>query len=140
MIDGRRVELIYPTKLSDAEHEDIAAQVYPLPQEIAQQMLDAVQAKIQAGHVKTNPAALLRGIVRKYLADPESFDPSIGFPITEARRRRAAAEKRLQAALEARARIPATFPLPPPENRPKSRPEGLKALLKAVSPVLARAE
>ena len=31
-------------------------------------------------------------------------------------------------------------PLPPPENRPKSRPEGLEALLKAVSPLLARAE
>lgn len=103
-IEARRPELAFPAKLTEQEYEDIAAQVYPLPPEVAQQMLDAVQAKIQAGHVKTNPAALLRGIVRKYRADPASFDPSSGFQIAEARRRRVEAEARARAEAEQRAR------------------------------------
>ena len=90
----QRVELIFPTKLSDAEHEDIAAQVYPLPPDVAQQMLDALQAKVQSGQIRTNPAAVLRGIVRKYRIDPSEFDPSSGFQIAEARRRRAEADAR----------------------------------------------
>ncbi len=137
--NDQRPELAFPTKLTEREHEDIAAQVDPLPTEVAQQMLDVIQARLQSGPpIRTNPAAVLRGILRKYRADPASFDPSSGFQIAEARRRRAAAEKRLQAALEARARIPATFPLPPPANRPKSRPAGLQALLEAVAPRLGR--
>ena len=53
-----------------------------------------------------------------------------------------AAAKRLRTAQEASVRRNPPPPpnLPPPENRPKSRPEGLEALLKAVSPLLARAE
>ena len=96
---------IYPAKLTEQEHEDIAAQVYPLPTEIAQQMLDVIQARIQSGPpIRTNPAAVLRGILRKYHADAGSFDPSSGFQIAEARRRRAEAEARLRAEAERRAR------------------------------------
>ncbi len=52
-----------------------------------------------------------------------------------------AAAERLRTAQEAPVRRNPHPPnLPPPENRPKSRPEGLEALLKAVSPLLARAE
>jgi hypothetical protein len=51
-----------------------------------------------------------------------------------------AAAERLRTAQEASVRRNPPPPLPPPENRPKSRPEGLEALLKAVSPLLARAE
>ena len=102
--NGQPVELAYPAKLTEREQEDIATQIGTLPAEVVQQMLDAVQAKIQNGQVKTNPAALLRGIVRKYRIDPESFDPSIGFQIAEARRRRAEAEARLRAEAERRAR------------------------------------
>ena len=98
----QRVELIFPTKLSDAEHEDIAAQVYPLPPDVAQQMLDALQAKVQSGQIRTNPAAVLRGIVRKYRTDPSAFDPSSGFQIAEARRRRAEADTRALAEAERR--------------------------------------
>ena len=98
-------ELTFPTKLTEREQEDIAAQVHPLPAEIAQQMLDVIQARIQSGPpIRTSPAAVLRGIVRKYRVDPESFDPSCGFQIAEARRRRAEAEARLRAEAEQRAR------------------------------------
>ncbi|HCK80164.1 MAG TPA: hypothetical protein DIC59_01700, partial [Candidatus Competibacteraceae bacterium] len=86
--------------------------------------------------IKTNPAAVLRGIVRKYRADPESFDPSAGFGNAEARRRRAEAEKRLQAVLEARDPVPATSPLPARQSGSRPRPAGLDAMLRATRQVL----
>ena len=102
--NGQRVELAFPTKLTEREHEDIAAQVYPLPAEIAQQMLDVIEAKIKGGQVKTSPAAVLRGILRKYHTDPSNFDPSSGFQIAEARRRRVEADAQLRAEADRRAR------------------------------------
>jgi hypothetical protein len=76
-----------------------------LPHEVAQQMLDVVQSQIQGGQIKKNPAAVLRGIVRKYQADPSNFDPSSGFQIAEVRRRRRTeAEARLRAEADRRAR------------------------------------
>jgi hypothetical protein len=99
---GQGPELVYPAKLTEAEYADITTQVDPLPPEIAQQMLDVVESRMQSGHIRTNPAAVLRGILRKYHIDPGSFDPSSGFQIAEARRRRAEAEARLRAAAEAR--------------------------------------
>jgi hypothetical protein len=127
--DEESVELVYPAKLSDAEREDIAKQVCTLPQEVAQQMLDVVQSHIQGGQVRKNPAAVLRGIVRKYRIDPDSFDPSSGFQIVAARRRRVENEWQIQRALEARNPVPLPSPLPPRQNGPRARPEGLKALL-----------
>mgnify|MGYP001339344713 CR=1 FL=1 len=103
--NDQRPELAFPTKLTEREHEDIAAQVDPLPTEVAQQMLDVIQARLQSGPpIRTNPAAVLRGILRKYRADPASFDPSSGFQIAEARRRRAETDARLRAEAEQRAR------------------------------------
>ncbi len=131
--------LTFPAKLTEREQEDIAAQVAPLPGDVAQQMLDVIEARIKTDQIRTNPAAMLRGIVRKYHADPASFDPTTGYHIADQRHRLAEAEKRLQAASEARARAPATLPLPSPLNRPKSRPAGLQALLDAVAPGLGRA-
>ena len=52
-------------------------------------MLDVIESRIHSGQIRTNPAALLRGIIRKYQADPDAFDPSSGFQIADARRRRA---------------------------------------------------
>jgi hypothetical protein len=62
----------------------------------------ALTARIHSGQIRTNPAALLRGVIRKYQADPDAFDPSSGFHIADQRRRRAEAEARLRAAAEAR--------------------------------------
>ena len=97
-------KLVYPAKLTEPEREDIAAQVHALPHEVAQQMLDVIEAKRQAGQIKTNPAAVLRGIVRKYRADPAAFDPSPGFGNAEARRRRAETEARARAEVDRRER------------------------------------
>ncbi len=94
----QRLELIYPVKLTEAEHQDMAAQLASLPSEIAQQMLNVIEAKIKAEHIKTTPAAVLRGIIRKYRQDQDSFDPSIGFQIAEERRRRVENDARLRAA------------------------------------------
>ncbi len=97
----RRPALIYPVKLTQREREDIVAQVHPLPTQVAQQILDVIQARMQGGvSIRTNPAAVLRGIVRKYHADPDSFDPSSGFHIADQRRQRAEAEARLHRAAE----------------------------------------
>ena len=100
-IDGQPVKLIYPAKLTETEFEDIAAQVYPLPSAVAQQMLDVVESRMQSGQIRTNPAALLRGVIRKYQTDPDAFDPSSGFQIADARRRRAETTARLEAAQQA---------------------------------------
>jgi len=97
----RQPALTYPSKLTEREREDIATQVRTLPTEVAQQILDVIQARIQGGaSIRTNPAAVLRGIVRKYHADPDSFDPSSGFHIADQRRQRAEAEARLRRAAE----------------------------------------
>ncbi|MBL8254043.1 MAG: hypothetical protein JNJ76_10610 [Candidatus Competibacter sp.] len=128
-LEGQRPELAFPAKLTEQEQEDIAAQIHTLPPKTAQQMLDVVAAKIAAGQIRTNPAAVLRGIVRKHRADPSSFDPSVGFQVAAARRRREEAEERFQRALAARDPAPAPLPLPSRQNGQKVRPEGLKMLL-----------
>ncbi len=103
--NGPWPKLAYPAKLTAAEYADITAQIDSLPTEIAQQMLDVIECKIKSGQIKTNPAALLRGVIRKYQTDPNSFDPSSGFHIADQRRqRRAESEARLQAEAEARTR------------------------------------
>ena len=53
---------------------------------------------MQSGQIRTNPAALLRGVIRKYQTNPADFDPSPGFQIAEQRRRRAEAEAQLHTA------------------------------------------
>ena len=111
-----RVKLVYPAKLTEHEQEDIAAQVYLLPPEVAQQMLDVIQSRIQSSQIRTNPAAVLRGIVRKYQADASAFDPSSGFQIAEARRRRAEIKAREQAEAERRAKERAAVCASPLEN------------------------
>ncbi len=113
VIEEQRPKLTFPAKLTESEYEDIAAQVYPLSPKIAQQMLDVIEAKRQAGQIKTNPAAVLRGIVRKHQADSTSFDPSTGFSIAEARRRRADAEARARAEAERRQREREASPIAP---------------------------
>ena len=99
--DGQPPKLIYPAKLTATEQQDIAAQLRPLLPDIAQQMLDVVESRMQSGQIRTNPAALLRGVIRKYQVDPDAFDPSSGFQIAETRRRRAEAAARLEAAHQA---------------------------------------
>lgn len=114
--DEQRPELTYPAKLTEREQEDITAQVYTLPAEVAQQMLDVIGSKMQSAQIKTNPAAVLRGIMRKYRADPSSFDPSSGFQIAEARRRRAEIKAREQAEAERRAKERAAVCAAPVRN------------------------
>lgn len=128
-VEAQQPELTYPAKLTEREREDIAAQIGTLPPKTAQQMLDVVEAKIGAGQIRTSAAAVLRGIVRKYRIDPDSFDPSSGFQIVAARRRRVENEWQIQRALEERNSVPLPSPLPPRQNGPRARPEGLKALL-----------
>ena len=103
-VEAQRPELTYPAKLTEREREDITAQIGTLPPKTAQQMLDVIEAKRQAGQIKTNPAAVLRGIMRKHRADSASFDPSIGFSIAEVRHRRAEFEARQRAEAERRER------------------------------------
>ena len=96
--DDQQPELVYPAKLTRQEHADINGQIKLLPPRIAQQMLDVLESRMQSGQIRTNPAALLRGVIRKYQANPADFDPSPGFQIAEQRRRRAEAEAQLHTA------------------------------------------
>jgi len=112
-INGPRPELTFPAKLTEREQEDIAAQVAPLPGDVAQQMLDVVEARIKSDQIRTNPAAMLRGIVRKYHADPASFDPSTGYHIADQRHRHAEAEARCRAAAESPPPRPSASETPP---------------------------
>ena len=96
--DDQRPDLVYPAKLTTREHADITTQINLLPPKIAQQMLDVLESRMQSGQIRTNPAALLRGVIRKYQTNPADFDPSPGFQIAEQRRRRAEAEAQLHTA------------------------------------------
>ena len=98
--DDQRPELLYPAKLTTREHADITTQINLLPPKIAQQMLDVLESRMQSGQIRTNPAALLRGVIRKYQANPADFDPSPGFQFAEQRRRRAEAEAQLHTATQ----------------------------------------
>ena len=134
--NDRQPALIYPPKLTEREREDIATQVRTLPAEVAQQILDVIQARIQGGtSIRTNPAAVLRGIVRKYHADPNSFDPSSGFHIADQRRQRAEAEARLRRAAEVQ-RIESEKIATPafPIHRPPT--EGLRRFMDTVTKAL----
>ena len=134
--DERRPALIYPVKLTQREREDIVAQIHPLPTQVAQQILDVIQARIQGGaSIRTNPAAVLRGIVRKFHADPNSFDPSSGFHIADQRRQRAEAEARLRRAAEVQRIDPRKIATPTlPIRRPPT--EGLRRFMDTVTKAL----
>ncbi len=132
----RRPALIYPSKLTEREREDIATQVHPLPTQVAQQILDVIQARIQGGaSIRTNPAAVLRGIVRKYHADPNNFDPSSGFHIAEQRRQRAEAEARLRRAAEVQRIEPGKIATPALSIR-RPPTEGLRQFMDTVTKAL----
>ena len=117
--------LVYPAKLTEREQNDIAQQVSTLPAEIAQPMLDVIASKLHGSQIRTNAAAVLRGMVRKYRADPASFDPSPGFHVAENRRQRAEAEARLRAA-EAAQRRQAEASVTPPLRRSPAESEGYR--------------
>lgn len=134
--DERQPALIYPIKLTQREREDIVAQVHPLPTQVAQQILDVIQARIQGGaSIRTNPAAVLRGIVRKYHADPDSFDPSSGFHIADQRRQRAEAEARLRRAAEVQRIEPGKIATPALSIR-RPPTEGLRQFMDTVTKAL----
>ena len=113
VIEEQRPELTFPAKLTEREYHDMATVAYLLPLLIAQQMLDVVAAKMKAGQIRTNPAAVLRGIVRKYKTDPGSFDPSMGFGIAENRRRRLEEAARAEAEAEQREQVRETSRITP---------------------------
>ena len=130
-IEAQRAELAFPLKLTESEYADIAAQVYPLPPEIAQQLLDVIEAKRRSGQIKTNPAAMLRGILRKRQVDPASFDPSIGFAIADARRRQLEEVARAQAEAEQRERAREASRITPESRESAHRSlAAMKALLR----------
>lgn len=101
-IESQPPELIYPTKLTAQEQEDITQQICGLPAETAQQMLDVVESQIRGNQIRTNPAAVLRGILRRYRTGPHHFDPSSGFQIAAQRRRQAEIEAHQRQAEERR--------------------------------------
>ena len=127
--------LVYPAKLTEREQDDIAQQVSTLSAEIAQPMLDVIEAKIKAAQIKTNPAAVLRGMMRKYQAAPASFDPSPGLHIAEARHRRAAAEARLREAQAAQRRQFEARAALPPRCRP-AESEGYRLFVETTRQIL----
>ena len=117
--------------LSTAQQERARQIVSPLDPDTAQQVLDDWGQAIKTNSIKKSKWAWLDSVTRR--AQAGAFTPT-----TDAAERRQA-EKRRQEAQEASLRRIPTQPLPAPENRPKGRPEGLKRLLEAVSPRLARA-
>ena len=79
---------------------DIVAKCTPLPTQVAQQILDVIQARIQGGaSIRTNPAAVLRGIVQVPRRSRQ-LRSLVGFHIADQRRQRAEAEARLRRAAE----------------------------------------
>lgn len=83
--NNKKRQLFFPTKLTEKEKEDIEKQISLLPEGLDQQVLDVIESMIRSKQIRTNPVAVLRGIIRKYQLSPSNFDPSPGFHIAENR-------------------------------------------------------
>ncbi len=103
-----------------------------LDPETAQQVVDDWGQAIKANRIQKSKWAWLEGVARK--AKAGTFTPT-----TDAAARRQAENRHSRTQEEFLQRLP-DQPLPPKENRPRDRPEGLKALLKAISPLLKPTE
>lgn len=131
-IESQQPELIYPTKLTVQEQEDIAQQIGGLSVQTVQQMLDVLESHIRSGQIRTNPAAVFRGIMRKHRTDPKAFDPSSGFQIAAQRRRQAELEEHQRQAEKAHLRRleEATAALHAARQRPRERSEGQRRFVR----------
>ena len=114
--------------LSTAQQARTRQIVGGLDPETAQHVVDDWGQAIRTNRIQKSKWAWLEGVARK--AKAGTFTPT-----TDAAERRLAENRHKKAQEEFLQRTP-NLPLPPSENRPRDRPEGLKALLKAVSPLL----
>jgi phage replication O-like protein O len=86
-------DLIYPKSLT-AQEQQAAEQLLCNCNGHAQDILDTLEAAIQAGQVKKSPLALLGGMVRRYEAG--TFDPTPGLHIAENRSKMLTARKKVE--------------------------------------------
>ncbi len=83
-------ELVFPKSFSHGEIEEARRKLASLSDGLAQQLLDELSARLQAGAVHHSPLAYLRGLVKRAL-DGE-FTPEVGVKVASSRIRTRAIE------------------------------------------------
>lgn len=111
---GEVSTLEYPKGLSASERTEALKRLTGLPADLAQQLLDELAGRMDAGLVKVAPLAYLRGLIRK--ARTGEFTPETALRVAETRRRRQQIEAALQH-LEAVRNEP-----PPPDTSTTDNP------------------
>lgn len=101
--------LEYPKGLSPPERTEALKRLAGLSADLAQQLLDELAGRMDAGLVKVAPLAYLRGLIRK--ARTGEFTPETALRVAETRRRRHQTEATLQ-------RLEAVRNEPPPPDTP----------------------
>ena len=96
-VEGGRGDLLkleYPKGLSRSEHADAQRRLARLPPELAQQLLDELEARLRAGTIRISPLVYLAGLIKR--ANAGRFVPEAGLHVTDARAQRRRNEAYLQ--------------------------------------------
>ena len=91
---GYLLKLEYPKGLSCSEHADAQRRLARLPPELAQQLLDELEARLKAGTIRISPLVYLAGLIKR--ANAGRFVPEAGLHVTDARAKRRRNEAYLQ--------------------------------------------
>lgn len=87
-------KLNYPIGLSSSERAEAQKRLANLPAGLAQQLLDELAGRMEAGAIQIAPLAYLRGLIMK--AHAGEFTPEVAPRVAERRNRRRQAEAALQ--------------------------------------------
>jgi len=83
---GLNLKLEYPKRLSPSERADAQKRLARFPQELAQQLLDELAARLKAGTIRISPFVYLAGLIRR--ANAGEFVPEAGLHVADAREKR----------------------------------------------------
>ena len=120
--------LEFPKSLSSGETEEARRRLDGFSNRLAQQLLDELSARLQAGAIHGSPLAYLRGLIKR--ACRGEFTPEAGVPVADTRVRiRRTDAARVQGQLT----VP-RLPEPDPDNPLVQRFEAIRARVNGSSP------
>jgi hypothetical protein len=80
------LKLEYPKRLSPSERADAQRRLARFPPELAQQLLDELAARLNAGTVRISPLVYLAGLIKR--ANAGKFVPEAALHVADAREKR----------------------------------------------------
>ena len=80
-----RDALVFPGGLSECEQTAARAKLATIPSALAQELLDELAARMNAGAIRSTPLSYLRGLIKR--AQYGAFTPEAGWRVAQARER-----------------------------------------------------